>query len=160
MNSGYSLGVAHALHVLAVIVWVGGMVFTVVVLRPALVNLEPALPPPQRLSIFNAALKRFFCVVWLAVIVILLSGYWLVIFAFGGFGNAPLYVHLMHLAGLLMSGLFFYLYFAAYRPMKRAVETSELPVAAASLEKIRQIVQVNLLLGLVVVVIATAGRYI
>lgn len=159
MNSGISLGAAHALHVLSAIAWVGGMLFTVVVLRPALINLEPALPPPQRLAIFNAVLKRFFILVWLAVIILLVSGYWLLIFGFGGFATAPPYVHLMHLAGLVMVALFLYLYFAAYWPMKRAVADSELPVAAASLEKIRRIVQVNLVLGLLVVVIATAGRY-
>lgn len=135
------------------------MLFTVIVLRPALLNLEPALPPPQRLAIFNAVLKRFFILVWHAVIVILVSGYWLLIFGFGGFATAPAYVHIMHLGGLIMAALFFYLYFAAYRPMKRAVAASEVPVAAASLEKIRRIVLVNLLLGLLVVVVATAGRY-
>ncbi len=159
MNSAFSLGFAHALHVLSAIAWIGGMLFTVLVLRPALLKLDPPLEPAQRLGIFNAVLKRFFILVWHAVILILLSGYWLLLARFGSFASAPLYVHLMHIAGLAMAVLFFYLYFAAYRPMKRAVAQQTLPVAAESLEKIRRIVQINLLLGLVVVVIVTAGRY-
>ena len=159
MNSAFSLGVAHALHVIMAIIWIGGMLFTVLVLRPAILKIDPPLEPPVRLSIFHAVLKRFFILVWVAVVLILFTGYWLLIARFGDFGAAPLYVHLMHIGGLVMAVLFVYLYFTAYWPMKRAFKQQGFPAAAESLDKIRRIVQINLMLGLVVVIIATAGRY-
>ena len=49
-------------HVLAIVVWVGGMVFAHFFLRPALARLEP----PVRLRLMHEVLGRFFRVVLVA----------------------------------------------------------------------------------------------
>ncbi len=75
---------ASVLHVLAAIVWVGGMFFAYMVLRPSLGILEP--PPRPRL--WNTVFPRFFAWVWVAVIALPATGYAMVFTAFGGFADA------------------------------------------------------------------------
>jgi uncharacterized membrane protein len=43
--------------------------------------------------------------------------------------------------------------------LKRAVAASDWPAAAANLNRIRQIIAVNLPLGLLVVIVGASGRY-
>ena len=57
------------LHVLSIVVWVGGMVFAGFFLRPAALQ----LPPPQRIPLMHAALQRFFAAVVVAVLVVLVD---------------------------------------------------------------------------------------
>ena len=59
-----------AFHLLAVMVWIGGMAFTLFCLRPAARVLEPA----PRATLMHAAMQRFFFVVSIAVAVIVVSG--------------------------------------------------------------------------------------
>ena len=51
------LSVLATLHLLGVVVWVGGMFFAHMALRPAATEL---LEPPQRLPLLQATLMRFF----------------------------------------------------------------------------------------------------
>ena len=156
MNPLMSSAIAEALHVLSAVTWVGGMLFVMLCLRPGLKDLDP----PVRLPFFSGVLKRFFLIVWLAVILILLSGYWLLFKLFGGFAQAPVHVHLMHVAGLLMSVLFFWLFFSLFLPLRKAVKNSEWQTAAPLVDRLRLVVTVNLLLGVAVVIVATTGRYL
>lgn len=48
----------YALHVLAAVVWVGGMFFAWMVLRPAAVT---ALEPPARLRLWSAVFRDSSC---------------------------------------------------------------------------------------------------
>ena len=58
-------------HILGAIVWVGGMFFAYVELRPVTGELEPA----PRLALWRGVLARFFPLVWASVIGLLASGY-------------------------------------------------------------------------------------
>ena len=84
------------LHLLGTVVWVGGMFFAHMALRPAAAEL---LTPQQRLPLLRAVLTRFFRWVWLAVLAILASGYWIFLVLWQG--QAPLHVHLMQGSGFL-----------------------------------------------------------
>ncbi|MCX7168828.1 MAG: hypothetical protein NTY41_00670, partial [Proteobacteria bacterium] len=55
------------LHLISVTVWVGGMFFAYVCLRPVV---AAQLQPPQRLPLWAAVFARFFPWVWLAVVLI------------------------------------------------------------------------------------------
>jgi uncharacterized membrane protein len=146
---------AIALHVLGAVVWVGGMFAIYVALRPALGTLDP----PQRLRLMRATFRIFFPWVWVAILLLLASGYWMVFMTFGGFARVGLHIHLMQGIGWLMIALFVWLFHGPWLALKRAVEAEDWPRAGASLNRIRQIIAVNLPLGLIVVVIGASGRY-
>ncbi len=146
---------AVLLHILATIVWIGGMFFAILVLRPA----AGALEPPERLALWRRVFARFFPWVWLAVAVLLATGYWMIFAGFGGFANLPLHVNLMHGIGWLMVLIYGHLWFVPYKRFKAALDAGEQPVAAAHLNQIRWIVTTNLALGLITAVIGASGRY-
>ena len=146
---------AITLHGLAATLWVGGMFFAYVILRPTVALMEPH----RRLTLWSGAFKRFFPWVWMSVVILPLTGYWLVFGAFGGFATSPVYVHIMHLLGLLMIGLFVYLYYRPYPVFKQAVKVEDWPAAGAALNRVRHVILVNLVIGLILLVIVYAGRY-
>lgn len=141
------------LHVLGVTVWVGGMFFAYVTLRPAAVLV---LEPPQRLELWCQTLARFFRWVWVAVAVILATGLHMT----GRLGgvHAPLYALAMLVVGLVMMLVFVHVFFVPYGRLKRAVAGRDWKAGGAALGQIRRLVGVNLALGLLVITIATAGR--
>ena len=146
---------ALALHILGAVVWVGGMFAAYMCLRPAAGPLEP----PARLKLWRAFFDKFFPWVWLAVIFLLASGYWMLFTTFGGFGSAGTHIHIMQGIGLVMVGLFFWLFHGPWLKFKRAVDAGDWPTAGASLNDMRQIIAVNLPLGLIVVMVGASGRY-
>lgn len=143
------------LHILAAVIWVGGMFFAHQMLRPA----AAALDPPQRLPLWQRVFARFFPVVWACIAALLVSGYGMVIWGFGGFGNIGIHIHLMQGIGIVMMLAFAHLYFAPWQRFRRAVDAKDFPGAAAQLNQIRRIVGFNLVLGLIVVVVGATGRY-
>lgn len=148
---------AIALHLLAAVIWVGGMFFAYMALRPVAGSL---LEPPLRLALWAQVFRRFFPWVWAAVVVLLASGFWMIFAGFGGMANVGMHVHLMLTLGIVMMLLFGHLYFGPFRRLEQAVANETWPDAAANLNKIRLLVAVNLGLGLLVVAIASAGHYL
>ena len=148
--------IALPLHILATVIWVGGMFFAYMALRPVAASL---LEPPQRLPLWSQVFERFFPWVWVAVIILPATGLWMVYSVFGGFGHVGLYVHLMTGIGTLMILLYCHVFFSPYRRMKQALAANDFPEAGRRLAQIRTIIGANLLLGLLVTVIASAGRF-
>jgi uncharacterized membrane protein len=133
------------------------MFFAHQVLRPVAVQ---QLEPPQRLKLWTLVFKRFFPWVWVCIVLLPLSGYWMVYRLFGGMSDVGLHIHIMQALGWLMMMLFLHLYFVPFRRLKDAVITEQWPEAGRQLNQIRLIVGVNLSLGLIVIAIATGGRYL
>ena len=146
---------AIALHVVAAVIWVGGMFLIYVCLRPALGTLEP----PQRLRLLRATLQKFFPWVWASILLLIASGYWMIFVTFGGFGGVDMHIHWMQMFGWAMIGLFIWLFHGPWLAFKRAVEAEDWPAAGTHLDQIRQIVAVNMPLGLFVIIIGASGRY-
>jgi uncharacterized membrane protein len=144
-----------ALHVLAAVVWVGGMFFAYMVLRPSAGPLEP----PARLALWARVFRRFFSWVWASIAALVVSGYAMLFLHFGGFAGAPLHINIMQVTGILMMLLFLHLYFVPWRRFCRAVEAGAFADAAASLDQIRRIVAINLVLGLITVAVGASGRF-
>ncbi len=150
------MSIAIALHVLAAVIWVGGMFFGYFCLRPSLGVLNP--PDPMRAQ--RAILQRFFAWVAAAVLVLLVTGYWMIFSpAFGGFAGLPLHVNLMQGIGWIMFLVFGHLYFAVWPKMRRAADAEDWPEAVARHNTIRRIIEINLTLGIVTVAIAASGRF-
>ena len=148
---------AIVLHILSAVLWVGGMFFAHQVLRPVAVQ---QFEPPQRLKLWAQVFKRFFPWVWVCIVLLPLSGYWVVYRLFGGMSDVGLHIHIMQALGWLMILLFLHLYFVPFRRLKDAVITEQWPQAGKQLNQIRLIVGVNLSLGLIVSAIAAGGRYL
>lgn len=142
------------IHLLAIIAWVGGMFFAYVVLRPSAAEV---LQPPERLRLWDKVFSRFFNWVWLAVFLVLVSGFYL-IYLFGGLANLPLYINLMLLLGIVMTLIYVYVFFKCYVQFNRLVVKQEWPAAGAVLGTIRKLVGLNLTIGLLTIAVAMIGR--
>ncbi len=138
------------LHLLGVVIWVGGMFFAYMVLRPVVNQL---LPSPQMLKFWKAIFTSFFHWVWLSITVILASGLHM-ISEMGGFGKLPFNVYLMFAIGSMMILIFIYVFFTAYRKLKRYVAAEDWELAVISLVQIRVLIGLNLILGFVTIAVA------
>ena len=146
------MSIAITIHVLALIVWVGGMFFAHSSLRPASIE---TLEPPLRLRLWQATFHHFFIWVWIAIILLFISGFWM----FFQFPNPPLFIHIMTGIGSLMMLVFFHIYFAPYQRLTKAVKSENWSEGAKALGQIRTLVGINLTLGMVATIVATAGKY-
>lgn len=142
------------LHLLAIVVWVGGMFLMHFAVRPAAVQL---LDPPRRLPLLAEILRRFLDWVAVAVVVALLSGIAIIVGA-GGFAVVPPSVHLMFGGGLVMIVVFVHIRFGPFPRLRTAVAAQDWPAGAKCLERIRKEVAFNLALGIAVIADATLGR--
>lgn len=142
------------LHVLSIVVWIGGMVFAHFFLRPAVQSLEA----PQRLRLMQAVLQRFFRAVSVAVLVVLVSGVWMIgrvakeTVQAGLSFNMPLGWTVMVVLGVLMMAIFGHIRFALFKRLSRAVEASDWAAGGTALAAVRTWVSINLVLGVLVVV--------
>jgi uncharacterized membrane protein len=136
-----------AVHVLCAVIWVGGMFFAYVVLRPSLSVLEPI----QRIALHTQVFRRFFLVVWHVMPLSLLSGFAVLYGFYGGPANVPWNISVMMLLGLIMGAVFLLIVFGPYARFRR---TTDRTVAAASIDRIRKMIGVNLVLGMATVVVA------
>ncbi|BFM05781.1 DUF4149 domain-containing protein [Halioxenophilus aromaticivorans] len=149
--------IALTLHLLSAVIWVGGMFFAYVALRPVAAAL---LEPPLRLQLWQAVFARFFIWVSVAVVVLLATGLWMILDVYGGFANVRPYVHVMFLIGLIMMAIYGHLFFVPYQRLCRAVNSEDWPTGGQQLAQIRKLVAVNLSLGVLVVAVAGGGRYL
>jgi uncharacterized membrane protein len=140
------------LHVLGIVVWVGGMFFAYMALRPvAAVVLEP----PQRLTLWAGVFGKFFPWVWVSVALVLATGLHMVV----KLGAAmPLYALVMLALGTLMMLLFGHVYYVPYAKLKRAVGQQDWQAGGAALGQIRTLIGVNLSLGLLTIAVVFVGR--
>lgn len=139
------------LHLVGVVAWVGGMAFAWACLRPAATQLAPA----QRLPLWAAVLERFFMLVWVAIILIAVSGIAMLIEV--GFATAPRAWHVMALTGLVMIGVFLSIWFGPWRALQAAVGREDWAQGAIAMNRIRARVAFNLGLGLATIALATLG---
>ncbi len=131
------------LHLLGAVIWVGGMFFALTVLRPSMA----AVPAAQRIDLHMQVFRRFFLIIWHVVPVMLGTGFAMLYLIYGGFAGAQWNVHLMLLLGLIMSAVFVGLFFGPWATLRRTRDP-------ASVDRVRRLIQINLVLGLIVVIVA------
>ncbi|MFZ2122181.1 MAG: CopD family protein [Rhodoferax sp.] len=147
------------LHLLAIIVWIGGMVFAHFFLRPAL----PAFEPAVRVRLMHAVLGRFFSAVLAAIVITLVSGLWMIgnmakqVVQAGAQFSMPLEWTVMATLGIVMMLIFGHIRFVLYQRLSRAAQAADWPAGAAVLAQIRTWVAVNLGLGVLIVLVTLLG---
>ena len=146
-------------HVLSLIVWIGGMVFAHFFLRPAAQTLEPA----ARVRLMADVLQRFFNAVLVAIVLVLGSGLWMIgniaraAAESGGRFAMPLSWTIMATLGLVMMAIFGHIRFALFKRLQRAVTAADWPAGGKALASIRSWVGVNLWIGVGIVVVLLLG---
>ena len=142
--------VLKVLHLLGVVVWIGGMFFVYMILRPV-VNRQLQLP--ELFKFWKSVFDSFFHWVWLSITIILASGFHMIA-EMGGLGKLPFNVYLMVALGVMMMLIFLYVFFSPYRKFKRFVATGEWQSAGIVFIQIRVLNGLNLIIGLVTIAIA------
>jgi len=148
-----------AFHLLAVIVWVGGMAFVLFCLRPAARVLEP----PVRIALMHAALRRFLGVVVAAIAVIFVCGVAMVAIAWSAAAraglrfNMPLDWYVMFAVFFVMLALFVHIRGVLFGRLDAALREGRWADGASALDAIRWEVSANLVLGAFVTVMVRLG---
>jgi uncharacterized membrane protein len=151
----FALASAYGLHQLATLVWVGGMFFAHMALRPAA---QEIVKPRDRLFLMCGVFRRFFPWVWVAILMLWGSGLWVFLAVLQT--KVGLHVHAMMGIATVMTAVFVYLYAFPYRKLKTAIQQEDWPRAAAGLALIRRLIAANLALGLIAALAGSAGRYV
>jgi uncharacterized membrane protein len=147
------------IHLLSVIVWIGGMVFSHFFLRPALGELNP----PVKARLMAAVLSRFLNAVLVLSTLTVASGVWMIgrvakqTVQAGLPFNMPVEWWVMSVLGVFMWLVFGHIRFVLYRRLRLAVDGLDWSVANHVLVQIRHWVLFNLGLGLIVVAVVVIG---
>jgi len=146
-------------HLLATVVWLGGMFFAIFCLRPAAMLLLPA----QRVPLMAAALGRFFQAVAASIGLIIVSGGWMLwrvavtTKSTGAPFNMPLEWLVMAVLGVAMMLIFVHIRFVLYKRLQRAVAAQDWPAGGEALTAVRAWVGINLTIGAVIVLVVMMG---
>jgi uncharacterized membrane protein len=144
------------LHLLSIIVWLGGMVFSLFFLRPAVVQLELA----PKLQLMHAALGRFLRAAMWSATLVLGTGSWMIgrvakqTVQAGGSFAMPLSWTIMAALGVLMVLVLGHIRFALFKRLDRAVVGQDWAAGAVALDAIKRWVSINLAIGVVIVAVA------
>ncbi len=147
--------ILKTVHVLSIIVWIGGMVFAHFFLRPAVAQLEA----PVRLRLMLDILGRFFQAVLVAALLTLASGVWMLgrvakqVVQSGGSFEMPLPWIVMAALGVAMVAIFLHIRFVLFKRLGQAVAASEWAAGGAVLARIRTWVSINLGLSVLVLLV-------
>ena len=147
-------------HVLSIVIWIGGMFFAHFCLRPAVAKLDA---PPVRLALMHDVLGRFFNIVGVVALLSLISGGWMMgrvakqTVQSGGQFAMPLSWTIMATLGIVMILIFGHIRFALYKRLSRAVAAKDWPAGGAALATIRRFVAINLVIGVLIVAVILIG---
>jgi uncharacterized membrane protein len=143
-------------HVLSIVLWIGGMAFAHFFLRPAVAQLEASV----RLRLMHDVLGRFFKAVLVVSLLTLVSGVWMLgrvakqVVQSGGSFEMPLAWTIMAVLGVVMVAIFMHIRFALYKRLGQAVAASEWSAGAAAMAQIRRWVSFNLGTGVLVLFVS------
>jgi uncharacterized membrane protein len=145
------------LHVLSIVVWVGGMFFTLFFLRPA----AAAMELPDRVRLMHEVLRKFFKAVVAMSLLALLTG--LAMMMMYGAAPTPSAVQMpwswtvMAAIGTVMVAIFGHIRFVLFRRLSEALALQAWTSGGAALASIRSWVRANLALGLATLIIVVGA---
>jgi uncharacterized membrane protein len=143
-------------HVLSIVLWIGGMAFAHFFLRPAVAQLEASV----RLRLMHDVLGRFFKAVLVVSLLTLVSGVWMLgrvakqVVQSGGSFEMPLAWTIMAVLGVVMVAIFMHIRFVLFKRLGQAVAASDWGAGAAAMAQIRRWVAFNLGTGILVLFVS------
>lgn len=147
--------VALAVHAAAAVFLVGGLMFALIILKPG----AQALDERANLTLWRDSLRRFLARSWIAVVLLLASGYGLIHLIYGSLPSAPRFVRAMGALALAIAAVLAYVQFFPWRAFREAVAASTWPTATRKVSEVRTALAILMVLGLLAVLIGSAGRY-
>jgi uncharacterized membrane protein len=141
----YVVWLVTAIHLLCVVLWVGGMAFLLLTLRPSVSVIDPT----ARLALQGAVFRRFFRSIWQVMPMAIVSGLLLLILSYSHHA-LPWPVMVMQTGGVLMAAIFIGMVLV---PNKRF--QAKLAAGAATAEDIvpiRRLIWLSLGIGAVILV--------
>ncbi len=128
------------LHLFFAVVWIGGMIYSLLFLRP---SLKEIAQQETKDKFLRAVLSKFFLTVWISILVLFISGMGLWHGYRRDFTENTLFHTKLFLFGLMVF-LFFYIYFFLFRKNKPT--------------HIPNLIGVNLFMGILILLIITYIR--
>ena len=160
LESSVLYATLKAVHLLTIVVWIGGMFFVLACLRPAA---AAVLEAPARVRLMHATLRRFFDAVTIAAVFAFATGaamVWIARSAAVKNGlafNMPLDWYTMIGVFFVMAAVFAHIRLVLFERLAHAVIVERWSDGAAALGAIRWEVTLNLVLGVFVIVIMRLG---
>lgn len=148
------MSVALPLHILAIVVWLGGLFVVTVVFAPSMRPLDSRTALP----LWHRTLSRFFLWTSVGLAVIVGSGIALVQLRFGGFSGMPALHRGNMFIGLPAIALYVYTYFVPWRRCRHALARNDLAAAETNIARSRVLMSVILVLGAVSAAVSAVGR--
>jgi len=141
----YLVWLVTAIHLLCVVLWVGGMAFLLVTLRPSMGAIDPA----ARLVLQGAVFRRFFRLVWQIMPMAIASGLLLLILSYSH-QALPWEVMVMQTGGLLMAAIFIGMVLVPNKRFQAKLAAGT--ATAADVAPIRRLIWLSLGIGAVILV--------
>ena len=146
------IGILLAFHLLSAVIWVGGMFFAYMIVRPAAGNV---LEAPERLRLWSKIFKSFLPRAWISAALLFSTGA-VLLSVYSLKGAHVIIMSALAVAMLLILG---HVTFAPAKRLHKFVAEANFEEAAAQLDQIRKLIGINTLIGLVIIVIASAGKF-
>ena len=147
--------IVFPLHIVATIVLLGGLFFGLVVFRPIARDLDIE----TALSLWQQMLSRFFAWGWVSLLLILATGISMVFLKFGGLSGVPMIHRGNMVIGIPAIVLFGYLFVGPWRQYRRTMSRRDWNAAKKEIRRVRVLMSIILVLGLVASVVSAVGRY-
>lgn len=141
----YVVWLVTAIHLLSVVLWVGGMAFIMLVLRSGLLTIEPT----TRVKVQGALFRRFFRTVWHVMPIAVISGLLLLILSYNH-QPMPWPVMVMQTGGILMAAIFVGMFMVPNRRLQ--AKLADGTATAEDLVPVRRLVLLNLAIGTIILI--------
>ncbi|MBI2346167.1 MAG: CopD family protein [Deltaproteobacteria bacterium] len=160
--------IMHWLHLVAVVAWIGGLTYILLVVAPVALSIDPA----TRATIAPRLVRRFLTLVWISVVLLLGTGLYRVFAvqqmwtATAWFSSGYGHILLTKLVlSLLLFGIAGHLTFASYPKLRAHMEEhamSPAPVACTTcirmMRKARRMLKLAWVIGLLIILLAARLR--
>ena len=141
----YLVWLVTAIHLLCVVLWVGGMAFLLLTLRPSI----NAIDPSTRLVLQGAVFRRFFRTLWQIMPLAIVSGLLLLVLVYSH-QKMPWEVMVMQTGGLLMAAIFIGTVLVPNKRFQAKLEAGTATVEDAV--PVRRLIWLNLVIGTIILV--------